>query len=160
MCSLFNLKMRPPWPSTLRIHPPSLFSFLLVLVDWDLPFLWGAVSPFLSGQHTPPGLCCYLTLVISPIFSRGGGNISCIEASALLASTEWAPALPREEGALLQVWEVPSCLGESESLGASAWMPPFHMSGFPIFPAWSLVLVSQVWVRGHLNCSAVQSLLC
>lgn len=79
---------RPPSPSTLRIHPPSLFSFLPELVGWNLQLLWGAISPFLSGQHMPSELYCYVTQVVRPIFSRECGNISCIEVSTLFLGWE------------------------------------------------------------------------
>lgn len=49
-------------------------------------------------------------------------------------------ALPREEGAPLQTWEISDCLGESNSLGTSAQMLLFLVSGFPVFPAWPLAL--------------------
>ena len=43
------------------------------------------------------------------------------------------PAFPREEGTILQVWEISGCFGDS--LEASTQMLPFYMSGVSNFPS-------------------------
>lgn len=142
---------RPPSPSTLRIHPPSLFSFLPELVGWNLQLLWGAISPFLSGQHMPSELYCYITQVVHPIFSRECGNISCTEVSTLFPRMggEGGCFFPREEGTILQVWEISGCFGES--LEASTQMSHSTCQRFPIFPAWCLALVSQACIGDYMS---------
>lgn len=135
---------RHPSPSTLRIHPPSLSSFLPELVGWDLQLLWGAVSPFLSGQHMPSELYCYVTQVFRPIFSRECGNISCIEVSALF------PGMGGGGGCQLFLGRRgPFCrFGRFQVVVENLWrhLPRcLHSAckGFPVSPAWCLALVLQ-----------------
>lgn len=127
------LSPRPLSYSTLRSssfgQPPSEsipMSFLLPAGTW-----WpGLAAPLgcgtfpSSGQHIRPGLGCYFTLVVRPRYA---------ESRSLLV-------LPQDRWAFLQAGRIPTCLGGSKSLETSAQMPPSHVSGFPVFPAWPLTL--------------------
>lgn len=120
---LFHFAVKLLWATPSESIP---MSFLLPAGTW-----WpGLAAPLgcgtfpSSGQHIRPGLGCYFTLVVRPRYA---------ESRSLLV-------LPQDGWALLQAGRIPTCLGGSKSLEASAQMPPSHVSGFPVFPAWPLTL--------------------